>query len=366
MRLIIPTTFEQDFPEALAGYPVQCVYGSLSGEPGARAKKWLPEAGEQQVEDHIAQCRSRGIGFVYTINASCSENREFTAEGQRWLAERLGWLAEAGAAGVVATNPYIIEMVKRRYPALRVNLSSLVKLDSVDQARFYEDLGVDAIYLPEYVNRNFKLLRALRKSLSCDLVIILNLGCLVHCPLRDYHANFVSHASASLQRGCYLDYSLAKCSQIKAASPVEAIKAPWIRPEDLARYEEIGFSHFKLAGREKGRQWLLRAVAAYCARRYEGNLNDLVIGLDGVDPFGDLPVYLDNSKLDGFIDFFKKKDCRLGCDGCAHCEEWLRRAVSLGGEVQQYKDRIGRLLGRFTSGSFKAPLAGAMPGSRAD
>lgn len=358
MRLIVPTTFEQDFLDALAAYPVGCVYGSLSDEPGARAKRWLPEAGELQVEDHIAQCRSRGIGYVYTMNASCNANREFTGEGQRWLAERLGWLAEVGAEGIVTTNPYIIEMVKRRYPALRAVLSSLVRLDSVDQARFYEDLGVDAIYLPEYINRNFKLLRALRKRARCDLVIILNLGCLVHCPMRDYHANYVSHGSESLQRGCYLDYSLAKCNQIKAASPVELIKAPWIRPEDLARYEEMGFTRFKLAGREKGAAWILRAVAAYSGRRYSGNLNDLVIGLDGIDPFGELPVYLDNSRLDGFLDFFARKDCRLGCDGCTHCEEWLERASSFGSNVQQYKDHIERFLGKFSSGSFRSPLAG--------
>ncbi len=309
------------------------------------------------MEDHIAQCRSRDIGFVYTMNAACSGGYEFTAEGQKWLAERLGWLVEAGAEGIVTTNPYIVEMVKRRFPELRVMISSLVHLDSVDQALFYEDLGVDAIYLPEYINRNFRLLRALRRRVSCELVVILNLACLIHCPLRDYHANFISHASESLDRGCYLDYSLAKCTQMKSSSPVEVIKAPWIRPEDLYRYEKIGFTHFKLAGREKGREWILRAVAAYSARQYSGSLNDLVIGLDGVDPFGQFPVYLDNTRLNGFLDFFTKKDCRLGCDGCTHCQEWLERAGTIEHNSRQYEAGIERVVRRFTSGSIRTPLA---------
>lgn len=341
----------------LAGYPVERVYGSLSDEPGGRAKRWLPSAGEQEVAGHIAQCRSRGIGFVYAMNAACTGAYEFTAEGQKWLAERLGWLVEAGAEGVVTANPYIIEMVKRRYPELRVILSSLVHLDSVDQALFYEDLGVDAIYLPEYINRNFKLLRALKKRLSCELVVILNLACLIHCPLRDYHANFISHASESLDRGCYLDYSLAKCTQLKSASPVEVIKAPWIRPEDLYRYEKIGITHFKLGGREKGREWILRAVAAYAARQYSGNLNDLVIGLDGVDPFGPFPIHLDNTRLNGFLDFFNKKDCRLGCEGCNYCQEWLERAGTVEHNSRQYGAGIERMVRRFTSGSIRTPLA---------
>lgn len=359
MKLVVPTTFEPEFLEALADCPVGWVYGSLPEEPGARAKKWLPTVTEEQLEEHIAQCRSKGIGFLYTMNGSCGRNREFTAEGQRWLAERLGWLADVGAEGIVATNPYLIEMVKRRYPQLRVSLSSLVRIDSVDQARFYESLGVDSIYLPEYINRNFKLLKALKKKLSCELVVILNLGCLVHCPLRDYHANFISHASESLQRGCYLDYSLAKCTQMKAVSPVEVMKIPWIRPEDVGKYEEIGFTLFKLGGREKSAAWTLRAVTAYSSRQYSGNLNDLIIGLDGLDPFGQFPVYLDNARLDGFIDFFKRKDCRLGCDGCAHCQEWLERAASSNDSLKRYSEGIERLLRRFTSGSFKAPLSRA-------
>jgi len=355
--LIVPTTFEAGFLQRLTGYPVSSMYGSLPDEHGARAKKWLPTAAAEEVEEHIAQARARGIGFYYTLNNSCGGNREFTAEGQKWLIDRLGWLEDAGAAGIVATNPYVIEMAKRRYPELRVSLSSIVNVDSVDKALFYQDLGVDSIYLAEYLNRNFKLLRALRKKLKCNLVPILNLGCLVHCPVRDYHANFVSHSAECLDRGCYFDYALAKCTQMKSMSLVELIKAPWIRPEDLSRYEELGFTDFKLAGREKGGEWILRALAAYAGRKYSGNLNDIVLGFDGIDPFGEFPIALDNRRLNGFIEFFKSKDCRLGCDGCHHCAEWLARAASFDGDQKPYGEKIDRLLRRFTSGSFKAPLA---------
>jgi hypothetical protein len=137
---------------------------------------------------------------------------------------------------------------------------------------------------------------------------------------------------------------------------VELLKASWIRPEDLSRYEKLGFSNFKVAGREKGAEWILRAVAAYSDRKYEGLLNDLIIGFDGMEPFGKFPVALDNSRLNGFIDFFQKKDCRQGCDHCPHCEEWLARAGSFNGDCKAYGEGIERLLRRFSSGSFKAPL----------
>jgi collagenase-like PrtC family protease len=356
VRLIVPTTFEPEFLEKITAFPVSSIYGSLSEEPGGRAKKWLPAAGEQEIEEAIHQARDRGIGFYYTLNGSCGGNREFTAEGQKWLAERLGWLVDVGAAGIVATNPYVIEMVKRRYPELHVTLSSIVNVDSVDKALFYQDLGVDPIYLPEYLGRDFKLLRALRRKTRCELVLVLNLGCLVHCPLRDYHANFVSHASECLDRGCYVDYSFAKCTQIKSTKPVELMKAPWIRPEDVCVYEEFGFTAFKLAGREKGSEWILRAISAYTNRKYEGPLNDIVIGFDGIEPFGEFPISLDNRRLDGFVNFFRKKDCRQGCDRCPHCEDWLARAVSVDGNPKAYGQSIERLLRKYTTGSFKAPL----------
>lgn len=177
MKLIVPTSFKPEFVEKLTPFPVSSIYGSLSEEPGGRAKKWLPAAGEQEIEETIHQARDRGIGFYYTLNSSCGGNREFTAEGQKWLAERLGWLVDIGATGVVATNPYVIEMVKQRYPELRVTLSSIVNVNSVDKALFYEDLGVDTLYLPEYLGRDFKLLRALRKKsvaslCSCSISVV--------------------------------------------------------------------------------------------------------------------------------------------------------------------------------------------------
>lgn len=361
MKLLAPTTFQPSLLLDLPQYSVESLYGALSGEPGARAKQWLPSVGEEAAAAHIEQARAAGMGFVYTINASCTANREFTAQGQRWLAERLGWLVEVAAEAVVCTNPYLIEMVKNRYPELKANVSTIAGVDSVGKALFYENLGVDAIYLPEYLNRDFRLLKAIRSQVGCELVLTVNLGCPVHCAIRGYHANFISHASESLDQGCYVDYSLAKCNQIKASEPVEMMKSSWIRPEDLATYEALGYHKFKLAGREEEAEWIVRAVKAYAGRKYAGMLSDILIGMDGVDPFGRFPLRLDNSRLDGFLDFFARKDCRLGCRGCDHCENWLARAVVAQGDGARYGEGIQTVLRQFVSGSFRAPAAGGRP-----
>ncbi|MFQ5873033.1 MAG: U32 family peptidase [Dehalococcoidia bacterium] len=353
----MPTTFESQFLEGLKGYPVRLIYGSLTEEPGGRAKQWLPRVGLQQAGEHIASAQAQGIGFIYTMNVPCTGNREFTAEGQRLLVERLGWLAEVGAEGIALANPYLIELVKRRFPELRVHVSTLASVDDVDKALFYQDLGADVIYLAEYVNRDFRLIEALRRLVRCELVVTVNLGCLVHCPMRDYHASFISHASECLERGCYLDYSLAKCMQLKALRPAEVIKATWVRPEDLCKYQEMGIRRFKIAGREQGAAWILRAVAAYSGGRYEGALNDLVRGLDELEPFGNFPIRVDNTRLNGFISFFEAKDCSLGCRDCSYCDQWAEKALSMEGDRERYVNVIERCLKQYTSGSFHAPVA---------
>jgi collagenase-like PrtC family protease len=143
---------------------------------------------------------------------------------------------------------------------------------------------------------------------------------------------------------------------MKAARPADLIKAPWIRPEDLSRYEDVGIQHFKIAGREQETPWILRAVAAYSARSYQGDLNDLVPGFDALDPFGQFPLRVKNALLEGFIEFFDKKDCRLGCGGCTYCDEWAQRAISAEGDRERYVKGIERFLRRFASGAFRASL----------
>ncbi len=145
---------------------------------------------------------------------------------------------------------------------------------------------------------------------------------------------------------------------MKVQDPSQLIKGPWIRPEDLELYEGLGLQQFKIAGREQGEQWLLRAIVAYSQRRYDGPLNDLINGFDLVEPFGPLPLRIDNRALDGFLTFFHRKDCTLGCLDCNYCDLWAAKAVTADEEERErYGQLIERVLNRFTLGSFRAPLA---------
>jgi len=355
MEIVVPAVFTPAFLDAMATLPIGHLYGSLPDDPSLRASGWLPEAHGDRLEHTVAEARARGLDFYYALNVHCLGNREFTAEGQRWLVERLGRLVEAGVAGVVLSNPYLVRFAKRRFPELRITVSTATAIDSVDKALFFEDCGADLLYLPEYVNRDLRLLREVRQRVGCRVALLANVGCLLHCPLRSYHIDLVSHSGESQELGTYVDYPLVWCTQEKSRAEAQMLKSPWIRPEDLTLYEELGYHEFKLAGREMDPLWIERAARAYAGRRYDGDLNDLILGFDHLEPFGRLPTRLPNRALDGFVEFFRKKhDCRLGCRDCRYCDDFAQGAVRREGDPAAFAERLERSLERYETGAFRS------------
>jgi collagenase-like PrtC family protease len=354
MKLVVPAIFDPGFVDGAAGYPISHLYGSMAGDVGLRANRWLAQPNTEELAQYIDYARRKNIDFFYCLNVACLGNREFTSQGQRWLVERLGWLEDVGARGVVLSNPYLIAFAHRRFPRLEVAVSTSAAIDSVDKAQFFEHQGAATLYLPEFVNRDLPLLRQIRKHVRAKLALLANVGCLLHCPIRQYHINLVSHSNESLEFGTYVDYPLMWCTHEKARNPALMLKSPWIRPEDLALYEELGIEEFKLAGREMDRAWVERLTQAYACRRYDGDLNDLILGFDHLQPYGRLPLRIPNRALDGFAEFFKKKhDCRVGCRDCRYCDDYAAERLRVESGRDRFTNRVAKALAQFESGGFR-------------
>ncbi len=352
---MLPTNFRDSLLAALPAGPRWAIYGSLPHLTGLRPEQWLPAASEEAVARHVEAARRRGIPFYYALNYTCFGAQEFTAQWQRWVVELLAWLEGIGAEGVIVASPYLAELVKRR-STLRLHVSLGAQVDSVPKVLYWQEVGADAIYLDDALNRDFQALAAARKVARCQLVLSVNVGCILHCPLRIHHGAFLSHAR-ECPPGGYVDYSLLRCCLARASGPAQMLKLPWIRPEDLGLYEEMGFEAFKIWGRTQGEEWLLRVATAYARRRYEGDLNDLLDPVDNVAPFGRLPYRLRNDRLTGFLAGLRGRPCRLGCASCRYCEEWAQRAVEVEGSPAEYQRPLRAILERLTTGCFRAPLA---------
>lgn len=380
MRLSVATNFAPDLVDGTRAYPVYELFGKLPADPlgGGRASYMLSPLSKKGLAAHVQQAHRCGIRFNYLLNAACLDNREWTRRGQREIGRLLDWLAEVGVDAVTVSLPYLLELVKRRYPQLQVTVGVFAGVDHVQKARIWEDLGADCITLESLsVNRRFPLLASLRKAVKCDLMLLVNTNCLQSCPFSQAHMVALSHASQAGHPSCgfLLDYCLLRCTRMKLADPVNYIRSDWIRPEDLPHYEDLGYERFKLAERNAPTEVMVRRVKAYSERRYDGNLLDLVQGwgfrsgpehsehverglfwrlrtflrpwtanplrlmrirrlAEAQGMLGTLrrapPVVIDNRALDGFLDYFFGVNCHeRDCEECRYCHRVAERAVRI-------------------------------------
>ena len=351
IQFYVATNWDFDLIDQLAKYPVTDLYGvadhSIVG--GGRPSFLLKNISDEEIAEYISRVHKNKMEFSYLLNAPCMDNLEYDPHYHKELLKYIQWISDIGTDNVIVTIPFLIQLIKEQFPKLKIRVSTIAHVNSVNRAKFYEMLGASEITPDVMINRDFKTLENIQKAVKCKIVLLLTDGCLYQCPFRYYHYNIVGHSSQTHQQfdRNYIDTCILNCSVIKFSNPTEVIKARWIRPEDLSHYEAIGINKFKIAGRRMSTEWIVRAVKAFSSRKYEGNLIDIIQGFSmtvGVekDPNAKLTetvlkeskskLIIDNTKLDGFIDFFKKQNCIAMCNECNYCEEWAKKAVFLNKE----------------------------------
>lgn len=362
MQFSIATNWDPALIDHLAGTSVTSQYGQIWNDPlgGGRMSVFLPKVERDEAAEFIGLSRRAGIGFNYLANATCFDNAEFTRHGYRKIISHLEWIAAAGAEMITVSLPFMLELVKKHFPELKVSVSSFARIQNVYLAKFWENAGADKLILPEPVARDFRLLRQIRKSVSCELELIANHTCLYHCPLDLHHRNMVSHGSQAGHAcgGFAADYCRLVCQREKLKHPAELIRSRWIRPEDVDYYAGIGMDCLKLVERYRETESLVEILKAYAARRSPANLAELLsLPKAGVyrvpnletlerpdliatekmkillevlrEPFTG-KLHIDSRKLDGFLAHYEASDCgRIDCDTCGYCERVADSVITL-------------------------------------
>ncbi len=371
MKLRVSTNWDNALIEELKGTCVEEVYGKLPSDVigGVRPAFLLPQISREEAEDHVRCVKEKGIRFNYLINTMCLNNIHYSRDGYRAIVELLEWISSIGVDVVTVGFPYMIRLVQEVLPGMKIKASSVCRINSVSRARQYEDFGVDEIIIDENINRDFDTLTAIRKALRCELELIANPCCLHDCPHQLEHVAHDGHASQdhSMNNYCYLQFPYYNCTMKKFTDPVEIIKARWIRPEDLEVYEAMGYQKFKIVERFKRTEVLASTVAAYAQRRFDGNLIDILtltnpdvylkpdmeyfnkpehVNVPMIAQVGGLMdfalrdfIYIDNRKLDGFIEFFQKNgSCRnRDCSQCGYCQKVFEKSTRFDADEAQMR-----------------------------
>lgn len=379
---------------------IKNIYGKMKNDclPGGRANSTIADLTEQQFADYIKTCNENGITFNYLINPLCMGQSELDPDEGANIRNTIHKLYDIGVREFTINSPSLIKYVKKEFSDVRVTLGLYAYPVTIQQVEYWRNWGVDEITLDHGFNRKFDKLRKLMtfyKDSDFSMRVIANNFCLKECPYRLTHGSFIGHSDP---KAMSMDYSLINCEYRKVSNPKAMLTAEWIRPEDVHYYEElaeeIGYKNFslKLIDRNAPTAFIERVIKAYCAESYEGNLLDILnwpankkgfgkpaggppMGMPaGAPPMGmpaggspagipeirfasrmdksfmpkfgmamNVPnIYIDNQKLDGFIEHFINgnncentvcagtmiedgRKCSFACD---HCGTWAKKVIS--------------------------------------
>ncbi len=371
-KFSLAANYDPEIVPELASFSVDEVYGKIpaDGVSGGRPRYMSSPVTWKELQSYSALLEKNGISFNYLLNGACLGNHEWTRSWQKNLMALLDRLGGMGIGRLTISTPYLLELVKKRFPQFKVKIGIYAQVDTPARARFWEDLGADGITLESFsINRDFKRLCEIRKAVRCELQLIANHICLPNCPMQPYHQNGFAHASGDDAGTLFIDYCFLRCSRKRIEDPSLFIKSGWIRPEDLDAYGKIGYTRFKLLERGIPSRELVRRAKAYSEGRSPDNLADLLLshgfkephkkerlwGLRNffrpfqanplklrplfnlarqqgmLFPLKENPVMIDSRKIPaGFIDTFKERDCgSLDCRECGYCAKIAKDAVSI-------------------------------------
>lgn len=401
----IGTNFDPELINVINKYNGGKIFSSVFGKlrddmvGGGRASMLLPEISLKQLEDYVKLCHENGVKFNYLLNPLCLGNKELEVGFHNELLTFLGQLSDIGVDGVTVNSPLLCEIVKKQFPKLRITIGVWANISSIQHIRYWEKLGAHELTLVREMSRDFKKLeKFLNYTKGRDTILRLfpNSLCLYNCPYSNNHAVGSSHATQKSESSfnLYIDHNITSCNMQRISNPVKFMSANWIRPEDIKYYEELCEKtgnynlSMKLLDRTKNTAFLEKVIKAYATRNFEGNLRELFnyasakennvmhkekmfaqakeggYNMEELMKFihvFNLPdIYIDNKKLDGFMEKFVNSDScgNYLCDdegwgdsaskeksgSCSYCRKWAEKAMSFD------KEEVDKWLGN--TGSF--------------
>lgn len=345
MYLTVPTNWDDKIIDLIAEinssdeykHKIKQVYGTTITSIGS-GRMDTPEIPIDILEKHINKIHQIGAKFNFLINAPSLGGEEHDIKHRNKILETLQFINGLGVDIVTISIPFLGELINYHFPHIKIKISTLVDVRSVQHVKLLERLGpkVHSVTLSMFVNREFKLLKAMAENAQFELELLANSFCINNCPYQKYHGDLTCWYSKKDKNwdAPFNDYRALSCDLVRFKDKSEIIKSPWIRPEDIDTYESFGISSIKIAGRTFSTWSIMRVIKNYALGRYDGNLWDLIMP--------SIPIDIDNTKLDGFLDHFLKKGftCDTECGKCTYCNHIANKTVKYKNEYLDYVEDL--------------------------
>jgi collagenase-like PrtC family protease len=357
MELVVGTNFDDALIDRVADLPVRSFFAgfpvSLTG--AGRPPFILPTVDRNGFRRHLRAIHHQGREFYATLNSNDLGLKEYGPGYLDAFLREVDDLLALGVDGFVVAIPALVEAIHRAHPSIPISVSSFARIRSVAQAEYFVRLGADTVILEE-ANRNFPLIRGLVRS-GVRVEVLTNQTCIRECPYRAHHLNTSSLCSQPGGDLLWFEFPILECGLEVVRDPRKLISSIWVRPEDLSAYEEVGVHRFKISGRNRSTDWLVRAARAYSRREYHGNLLDILsfvqvkapsqalsilasrdVAPEVVGPLREAFAGMDHVVIDndafprGFLRHIAAIDCQnRSCDECGYCAAVTEKVVRIQG-----------------------------------
>jgi len=367
MEIVLASNFDDRLVEETSDLPISTFFGGfpvqLTG--GGRPPTILPPVDPERFRKHLEVVHRHSRRFFATLNSNDLGLKEYGAGYVDRLLREVGDLIDLGVDGFVVALPALIEAIRSAWPDIPISVSTFARIRTVTQAEYFLKLGARTIILEE-ANRDFRLIRGLVR-LGAEVEILVNQSCLPSCPYRGHHLNTSSLASQPEAVCPAFEYPILECGLEYVQDPAKLISGIFVRPEDLSVFEEVGVTRFKVSGRNRSTDWLVRSARAYAQRSYPGNLADILSlvqvkgpsaalqriarGPDGEDARTLAGAFMSLSELSidnrafpaDFLRHIAGVDCEhTTCQACGYCRGVAAKVLRIGGRpVSEYAPPVG-------------------------
>ncbi|MDX9834084.1 MAG: hypothetical protein RBT36_02575 [Desulfobulbus sp.] len=308
------------------------VHFSLEHEPSLDSRVRIAAVGAR-ADRFAGLARLVGVRKYALLNSRFHDPRLLVAEhGLQPVVRTLRQLLDRELLdGIVYCDHYLLQRLADEAPEVAARLEAVPGVNSMldsfarieAQLSYIHETGFRAparIILDRSLNRDLDRLAALALQLrerypGIRIELLANEGCLPYCPCKLSHDAYIALANLDRQDLTHPLNCTAGCIRLLEEQPHRLLQSPFIRPEDVDLYL-YHVDTIKLCGRTLGSEFLMNAITAYRARRYDGNLLDL---LDAVAWLAGR-LHVDNRMLS--FDFAAMlAQCDHRCAQCGFCRE---------------------------------------------
>jgi collagenase-like PrtC family protease len=320
-HISIACNWDWELLEFVKGKEVYSMYGKLRDDflGGGRAPHNIKELSLNDMRLYIDQLHKNDIKFIYLINSTCNGNLEYSIEFENWIVPFVKKLLDCGVDLFCVANPFTVKLLKRIFPEIKIEVSTLAFVETPAQAKFWDDLGVTEICVWQSVNHDLEMIRTIKNSIKAKLKILVNDPCIINCPIAHFHANYWSHSKVTDAK--VKDYCNLYCSRRFIENPAEIIKSSFLLPEDLHLYEEAGVSHFKIVDRLMTTDFLIRAYNAYTQKNVNRNVYELFPFYEKLRVLvPDFEIMMESKSLVEIREHIRRNNCKANCGSiCNYC-----------------------------------------------